>query len=219
MTVGRSRYIAGEETRILLLETAERLFAQRGFEAVTAADIRSASGQRNASVVTYYFGSKENLLKAILDHRLPAISAARDAMIHEKLGGRDRLTARDALWCLVQPLADALRSGNHYVGLLDRLLETDMIASIFGSAAPRGNSSGFAIDRAFLSILGDVPEEFRRRRIMMVYESVLRTLARYDRSGTVPCRVELAGFVDAWEGLLRAPISDETLSTHRRAAS
>lgn len=210
MTAPRNRSDAGQETRILLIEAAERLFAQRGFEAVTVADIRSAAGQRNASVVNYHFGSKENLLRAILDHRLPAIHVRRETMMRERLGGRGDSSTRDALWCLVQPLADTLHTDSRYVGMLDRLLESDILGKAFGSVDPARSGSAFAIDEALFAVSDRIPEKARRQRIMMVYDSVLRTLARYNRTGTKPSRAELSAFVDAWEGLLRAPISEES---------
>ncbi|MGW0173725.1 TetR/AcrR family transcriptional regulator [Rhodococcus sp. NPDC003322] len=218
MTARRGRYSAGEETRVLLVETAERLFARRGYEGVTLAEIRSAAGQNNASVISYYFGSKENLLRAVFEHRLPAISADRDALVRRMSAGARRLTLREALWGFVQPLADSLRNGNHYVGLLDRLIETDLLGDAFKSADPTMTASGMAIDRALQAALTDVPEELRRPRISMVYESALRTLARYDRAGGAPSRAELSTLVDAWEGLLRAPLSEETLATRREDA-
>lgn len=214
MTARRGRYSAGQETRIRLVEAAERLFARRGYEAVTLAEIRSAAGQHNSSVISYYFGSKEKLLEAVLEHRLPAISGQREAMLRERSSRRGRLSVRDALWCLVQPLADSLREGNHYVGLLDRLLEAEVLGSVFGSADPVVTASGLAVDRALRDALTEalveLPEDARRQRIMMVYESVLRTLARYGRSSASPHDGELSACIDAWEGLLRAPMSDET---------
>ncbi|PTR27721.1 TetR family transcriptional regulator [Rhodococcus sp. OK519] len=214
MTARRGHYSAGQETRVLLVETAERLFARRGYGAVTLAEIRSAAGQHNSSVITYYFGSKEKLLEAVLEHRLPVINAEREAMIRERSTRHGRLGVRDALWCLVQPLADSLREGNHYVGLVDRLLDTEVLGSVFGAADPVVTASGIAVDRALRDALADalvdLPKDARRQRIMMVYESALRTLARYGRSSASPDEGELSACIDAWEGLLRAPTSDET---------
>lgn len=210
MTSRRGRYRSGEETRLLLVEAAERLFAMRGYHAVTLADVRAAAGQNNASVVRYYFGSKEGLLTAILDHRLPRISAYRGELIREWVAVGAKFTARDALWCLVAPLVDSIRRGEHYVALLDRLLEADVIGEIFTTADPRGTASGLEIDHVLRSELTGLPEHARRQRIIIVYASVLRTLAQYARTGTELAPAELPALVDAWEGLLCAPTSQET---------
>ncbi|MEV5650182.1 helix-turn-helix domain-containing protein [Nocardia sp. NPDC052254] len=210
MTARRGRYSAGEETRVLLITAAERLFARRGYDAVTLAEIRSAAGQHNASVISYYFGSKENLLRAIFDHRLPAVGADRDALAARLTTPGRALNSREALWVMAQPLANTLRAGNHYAALLDRMMETEILMRVFTSANPDGTASGLAVDRALHAALDDLPEAVRRQRIRMTYESVLRTLARYDRSGTAPDRAALSMLIDAWDGLLNAPTSEET---------
>lgn len=204
MTAQRVRNNAGEETRIRLLETAERLFARRGYDAVTLAEIRSAAGQHNASVISYYFGSKERLLASILEHRLPAIKADRDEAFRRVHERGTQPTVRDVLWCFVQPLANTLGGSNHYAGLLDRLLDADILRAAFSSADPRATATGFDVDRALDAALEVLPEKTRRQRIQMVYDSVLRTFARYDRAGIAPDGHELSSLVDAWEGMLLA---------------
>ncbi len=106
------------------------------------------------------------------------------------------------------PLANTLRPGNHYAGLLDRMMETEILLRVFTSANPEVTASGLAVDRALHTALDHLPEDLRRHRIQMTYESVLRTLARYDRSGTAPDRAALSTLIDAWDGLLNAPTSE-----------
>src|SRR5690606_31652146 len=81
MASPRGRYSSGAQTRTRLVETAERLFARRGYHEVTLADIRKSAGQHNSSVIAYYFGTKEGLLRAVLAHRLPAVDADRSAVL------------------------------------------------------------------------------------------------------------------------------------------
>src|SRR3546814_3777931 len=47
-------------TRARLVGTAERLFADRGIESVTLAEINIAAGQRNKNATHYHFGDKED---------------------------------------------------------------------------------------------------------------------------------------------------------------
>ncbi|MGI5216925.1 TetR/AcrR family transcriptional regulator [Nocardia sp. CA-290969] len=211
MTAKRSRYQAGEETRALLIETAERLFAQRGYEAVTLAEIRAAAGQHNASVIGYYFGSKENLLRAVLDHRLPVINAEREALVRELTTDGRLLTTREALWALALPLVSSVRRGHHYAGLLDRLMGSEILDRAFHSADPRVTASGLAVDRALRAAVAGLPEAVRRQRITMVYGSMLRTLAGFGRSGNMPDEAGLADLIDACDGLLHAPSTGRTL--------
>ena len=54
------------ETRSRLLAEAERLFAEEGIWRVRVQDIVAAAGQRNSSALSYHFGSRREVLHAIL---------------------------------------------------------------------------------------------------------------------------------------------------------
>lgn len=200
-----------------LIETAERLFALSGYESVSVSDIRNAAGQQNASVIAYYFGSKENLLHAIFGHRLPAINADREAIALRTSSRGTNMTTREALWTIVQPLANSINSDNHYVGLLDRLMETSILGRIFTSADPTVTTSGSAVNQSLNESLRDLPEDVRLQRIQISYTSMLRTLAGYNRIGAAPTHAELSALIDVWEALLLAPVSDETVAARKAA--
>jgi len=56
----------GQKTRTAILDHAERIFAERGFEATTLGEIASAAGIRAPSLYEY-FDSKESLYEAMLE--------------------------------------------------------------------------------------------------------------------------------------------------------
>ena len=56
----------GERTRRRLKKTALRLFAQRGLENVSIRDIQAAAGQKNNGSITYYFASRDALIREIV---------------------------------------------------------------------------------------------------------------------------------------------------------
>ncbi|WP_323798451.1 helix-turn-helix domain-containing protein [Parasphingorhabdus sp.] len=72
-----------EATRVALIEAAESLFAEHGFEAVSMRQIGLAIGSGNNTVVTYHFGTKDAFIQAIYMHRLPAIDARRRELLAE----------------------------------------------------------------------------------------------------------------------------------------
>src|SRR3546814_20288324 len=49
-----------------LISAAERLFAERGSEAVSLREINTAAGSTNASAIQYHFGGRRGLVKAVL---------------------------------------------------------------------------------------------------------------------------------------------------------
>lgn len=72
-----------ESTRVALIEAAESLFAEHGFEAVSMRQIGLAIGSGNNTVVTYHFGTKDAFIQAIYMYRLPTIDARRRELLAE----------------------------------------------------------------------------------------------------------------------------------------
>ena len=135
-----------EPAREALIAVAERLFAERGVDAVTVRDIVKAAGQRNSSAVQYHFGNKAGLLQAILDPHQARLDARRAEMLDE-LG--ERPTLDELIEILVRPLASLLdnESGRHYIRIRAQLvgaarlpsdsdLMRDLLASADGDEAP-----------------------------------------------------------------------------------
>lgn len=58
----------GEATRDRILDAAEALFADRGFHGVSLRDITQRAGVELA-LASYHFGTKENLLRAVVSRR------------------------------------------------------------------------------------------------------------------------------------------------------
>lgn len=76
--------------KIHLMECAERLFAHNGYAETSIRDIaREASV--NSAMISYYFGSKEKLVKAILDYRATDLGKVFPALESEDTCTLDRL--------------------------------------------------------------------------------------------------------------------------------
>lgn len=56
------------EKQIQIMEGAEELISEKGFNATTVRDIADKAGV-NLAMISYYFGSKDKLLEAIFDRR------------------------------------------------------------------------------------------------------------------------------------------------------
>lgn len=76
----------GPETRDRLLEAAEHLFATRGYRGASVRQI-ARRARCNVSLVGYYFGSKEGLLREVMRPRIRRLRGVID-----QLGEVDRLT-------------------------------------------------------------------------------------------------------------------------------
>lgn len=62
-------------TKLLLIDTAERLFGQLGINAVSLREIGVVAGQTNSGVVQYHFEDKRGLLTAIINDRFHRLEA------------------------------------------------------------------------------------------------------------------------------------------------
>lgn len=72
----------GSRSKDALLDAAERLIAERGFE-VPLRDIAHAAGQRNNSAVNYHFRSRQDLVDAVVARRLLPMELERERMLAE----------------------------------------------------------------------------------------------------------------------------------------
>jgi AcrR family transcriptional regulator len=112
-------------TKEKLLDTAETLFMEHGFEATGLRQITTAAGV-NLAAVHYHFGSKEELFQAVLTRRLDPMNQERvellDALEHEA-GGRP-LTCEAIIGAMFIPALklarDRERGGKNFLRLLGR---------------------------------------------------------------------------------------------------
>src|SRR3954471_10629137 len=71
------------DTKTRILDAAERLFVEHGFEATSLRQLTSAAGV-NLAAVNYHFGSKEELFQSVLTRRLDPMNQERIELL-EKL--------------------------------------------------------------------------------------------------------------------------------------
>lgn len=69
-----------EESRRIILEEAERIFAEKGYEGARVDEIAKAAGV-NKALIYYYFNSKKELLHELISSRLSEIITLKDYMI------------------------------------------------------------------------------------------------------------------------------------------
>jgi len=93
-----------EDPRGHILEVSIRLFAARGFNAVSVRDVTQAA-QVNLAAVTYYFGSKEGLVEAVVERVARELDLQRrqqlDALMQRTDGAP---SVRDLLLAHFQPV-------------------------------------------------------------------------------------------------------------------
>jgi len=105
---------AEKNTRGRILDVAEHLFATRGYHLTSLREITSQAGA-NLAAVNYHFGSKENLLRAVLERRIVPANENRLQQleaIRSKARAQNELPkSEDVLRAFISPSFDILASG------------------------------------------------------------------------------------------------------------
>ncbi|BBX17022.1 TetR family transcriptional regulator [Mycolicibacterium duvalii] len=206
----RRRNASGESTRVMLMEVAERLFATRGIEAVTMREIQEAAGQSNTSVIRYHFGSRDGLIRALIAHRQRTLGTDRQRMLETMREEGKEADPRAVVWLLVRPLANSIAAGEMFVPFLARLSEDPRARSDYWPEHLQDEWTQDRLEELVDAALQDLPERVRRGRTFQLYTSLINVLAAAARSGHGMSEAQLHNYVDAWVGMLTAPVSYET---------
>ena len=119
-------------TRRHIIESAERLFAERGVESTSLLEIAKAAGQKNRSALQYHFTNKEGLLDAVLDKHAQQISQQRAVMLDD-LQLRGDYTFTDLIEALVLPMASQLDNedgGRAFLKIHSQLMTTEAFTDL-----------------------------------------------------------------------------------------
>ncbi len=142
-----------EATRDRLLEAAERLFAEKGYDGTSLREITSAAGCNIASV-NYHFGGKENLYLQVFQRRLAHLRdlrIGRLARVLEEAGeaATPELVLATFTSAFLEPLADE-GGGRQLMELMAReMLDPHLPRSVFveGMIEPVRRSLAEALER------------------------------------------------------------------------
>jgi AcrR family transcriptional regulator len=97
-------------TRTLILDAAEALFSEKGFDGTTFREVAKQAGVQ-LSVTTYHFASKQALFEDVIGRRAAALGERR-AQAMQALRGRDDWQVEDLIQAVVGPLLAFSLSGD-----------------------------------------------------------------------------------------------------------
>jgi len=78
------------DKKIQILEVAEKLFSDKGFEGTSIRDI-SKHAKINIAMVSYYFGSKEKLLESLIIYKTADLKLQIESLQHQNLEPLDKI--------------------------------------------------------------------------------------------------------------------------------
>jgi AcrR family transcriptional regulator len=200
-----------EQTRQLILVAAERLFAVHGVATVSNRQISEAAEQGNNTAVGYHFGTKADLVRAIVRKHSAAIEQLREGLL-ARCASSDQL--RDWVACLVRPLPEhlaTLDSPTWYARFAVQVMTDPVLREIVigeALAAPTMRRTLDGLNRC----LPALPLPVRVERGEMASTLLIHTCADFERAradGLPTARAgwrEMAsGLTDAIVGMLLAP--------------
>jgi AcrR family transcriptional regulator len=111
------------DTKELLLDAAEHLFARDGIQGALVREINELAGQRNPSALHYHFGSREGLLSAIMLRHQAEIDKAVEHRLDELERAGDP-AVRDVIAAVVEPMVELLKtqSGRNWARIVPQIL-------------------------------------------------------------------------------------------------
>jgi AcrR family transcriptional regulator len=216
MVIMAARTVRAERvnaTREAILVTAERLFAEHGVYAVSNRQISEAAGQGNTAAVGYHFGTKADLVRAIIGKHTGDIDRIRERLVAEAAGSDE---VRDWVRCMLHPTAEhlaALGSPTWFARFGAQVMTDPALREIMIEEALAAPSLIRALD-GLNRCLPDLPPEVRAERSDMARQLMVHMYAERERAiaeGTPTPRESWCnaadGLVDATVGLWLAPVT------------
>jgi AcrR family transcriptional regulator len=161
-------------TRERLMDVAERLFAEAGYGNVSTRTIADEA-HANTAAVHYHFGSKENLLEAVLLRRLEPMNLERVALIQaemERSGGKP--SVESILRAFLEPTLRKLKDdGDKAFRLLSGRASTDPNPEVRRVLFAAYDTVARAFAKAIAAACPDLSEEELFWRVACVYGAML----------------------------------------------
>jgi AcrR family transcriptional regulator len=211
--VSQGKADRSSETRELILVTAERLFAEHGVEAVSNRQVSEAAGQSNNFAVGYHFGTKDDLVVAIVRRHAESVERRRAEMFSEISGSPD---LRDWMSCLVRPTTEhlaSLGSPSWYARFLAQVMTHPSLRKLVSNEVLSSRAMQQIIE-GVLRLVPRLPEDVWQDRSDMCRLLIVQMCAERERAlheGTTRPRSTwestASGLVDALVGLWLAPVT------------
>jgi len=172
------------ETQTRILDAAEELFMQHGFEGASMRMLTAKAGV-NLAAVNYHFGSKDALIEAVFHRRLDAMNAERIAELErlEKEAAGKALTPdaiiRAFIGASLRMIEDARGGGRNFIRLLGRAYTEPakpiraLIGQMYAPAMERFKA-------AFSRALPELPGDELVWRMHFMFGTLAYTLAATD---------------------------------------
>jgi AcrR family transcriptional regulator len=172
------------ETQVRILDAAEELFMQHGFEGASMRMLTAGAGV-NLAAINYHFGSKDALIEAVFRRRLDPMNVERiaqlDGLEQEASGAPLAAEAiiRAFIGASLRMIEDARGGGRNFIRLLGRAYTEPakpiraLIGQMYAPTMERFKA-------AFVKALPDLPKDELVWRMHFMFGTLAYTLAATD---------------------------------------
>jgi AcrR family transcriptional regulator len=170
----------GNQTKERILDAAEMLFANRGFDAVSLRDI-TVKAEVTLALASYHFGTKERLFESVVERRATFLCDLRRKRLAD-LAETELGDVNKILDVFMKPLFEQVQSREKhwgdYVRLLSRLGEDDRWLELLARCF---NAVAIEFDMALRHALPQVAPHDVTRAFTMTLQLMLVTVAQHRR--------------------------------------
>jgi len=163
-----------------ILITAEALFAEKGFEGTSVRELCTKAGV-NVAMVSYYFGSKEQLMEALIEFR--------SGFMREKLDEirKQSISASEKLELIIDHYVARIFSNSQYHRILHRELSLQQ-RSQFNALISKLLMVNFSVMREIIND-GIESKEFKNVDVELTIVSMIGTITQVVVSSFLTCKL------------------------------
>jgi AcrR family transcriptional regulator len=109
------------DKQLQIIETAEGLFAEKGFDGTSVRDIAEVAGI-NVAMISYYFGSKEKLMEALFELKIEKIKIRLESLLKDEI-----LTPFQKVNIMIDEQIERMWTGQRFykIMLCEQLIDTN----------------------------------------------------------------------------------------------
>lgn len=159
------------DARTRLLDAAERLFADHGFNGVSTRRLSEAANVNQGSI-PYYFGTKHGLFREVFVRRIAGVQEERHARMQALMAASPKPDVVDVLKALLEPAFRHSRDSEHFRRLAGRVA-TDPTPEVRLILGELYSESSVMIHKTLRAACPDLDEKEFYWRLFCVYGVML----------------------------------------------
>lgn len=184
-----------QDKRDDILDVAEKLFAEQGFEGISVREISKAAAI-NIAMISYYFGSKEKLYAEVVNRKL--ISSEMIVKYIEQY-----VTYRDKLFAIVDLFINKFFDRRDFQQIIFREMAMNQRTAMSELITSRLHQNFSVISDVIQN--GIKHKEFQKVDVELTVMTIIAVVKTYTTSGSIACKVlKIEDIDDVYNDKLKA---------------